>query len=366
MVEISLLLGLSMLYTALRARPHHKRPNTLSPTSSGSNQGKSSSSGNTSLPTLSTIRERPSRNSVNHGHVHGHGINPSPAGREHAREKGSLSGSDEDGHSGISGKGCVWGTQEREYRYVIVFAGEPFGSLGSRECLDDGVLFALLLAPLVSAAMLHSSFVQLINDPIQATLDGWMIESPLVLPSTPIRLPPSHFKLSIPHTDAIKALSALATSRRNLVQLFTLCSFVLLVQLSWSIRLEKTLAKKQALSPVLQGGNTTATGFTGAEGFGLSPSGIYWLKKGEWRRNLSVVGMAFVVTAGCLVVKVATAYIGHGVWSGKQAIVERTDHYYRYVAFRYCHRYLILPVQSVCLRPTCSERLHIGRARGCM
>jgi dolichol kinase len=183
----------------------------------------------------------------------------------------------------------------------------------NRECLDDGVLHALLLSPLVAAAMLHSAFTQLLANPKHALLPNWKIENPLLLASTPIRLPPSHSTLFLFPSDALKALSALATSRRNLVQLFTLCSFVLLVQLSWSLRLEIRLSKVSAtgLHPTQAGTNG------GGLPEGLGVTGTYWLRKGEWKRNLSVVGMAFLVTGGCLIVKVATAYIGRGVWSGR-------------------------------------------------
>jgi dolichol kinase len=180
------------------------------------------------------------------------------------------------------------------------------------------VLFALLLAPLVAAAMLHSAFTQLINNPTKATLAEWKIESPLVLPSTPIRYPPSHIHLELQATEATKALSALATSRRNLVQLFTLCSFVLLVQLAWSRRHEVRSSLAVSPSGIATPVGTSVTGISGDER-SLSGSGIngtYWLKRGELKRNVSVIGMAFLVTAGCLVVKIATAYIEHGVWSG--------------------------------------------------
>ena len=96
-------------------------------------------------------------------------------------------------------------------------------------------------------------------------------------------------------SDTLRALSALVTARRNLVQLFTLCSFVLLVQLTRSLRLELRLYK-------VSEGADWAT---------------YWLRRGEVRRNGSVVGFAFLVTGGCLAVKVVTAFVGRGVWSGE-------------------------------------------------
>lgn len=142
--------------------------------------------------------------------------------------------------------------------------------------------------------MLHAALTRLSSEPATAVPPGWAIEPPLVNPSTPIR----HITPSVPSgvSDATKALSALAISRRNAVQLFTLCSFVLLVQLSWSLRHEVRTARAALAA-------------------GDEPAGTYWLKRGELRRNLSVIGFAFLVTACCLVVKAVTAWVGRGVWS---------------------------------------------------
>jgi dolichol kinase len=128
---------------------------------------------------------------------------------------------------------------------------------------------------------------------------------------------------------AIRALSALVTSRRNLVQLFTLCSFVLLVHLAWSLRLEVRLIKRASQPPETPASSTMerdsseprhATGGSSAMSSSPNPtavSGTYWLRRGEWRRTKSVVGFSFLVTGGCVVVKIVTALIGRGVWSGE-------------------------------------------------
>jgi hypothetical protein len=85
----------------------------------------------------------------------------------------------------------------------------------------------------------------------------------------------------------------------------------LLVQLAWSLRHEIKLSKYTA--PIAAS--------TSMERDNSDPARIghvsstFWLRKGELRRNVSAVAMGFLVTAGCLVVKVATAYVGHGVWS---------------------------------------------------
>ena len=156
--------------------------------------------------------------------------------------------------------------------------------------------------------MLHATLTQLAAWPDTALNPGWAIEAPLVLSSTPIRHVPGMVQQLVP-SDAIKALSALATSRRNLVQLFTLCSFVLLVQLSWSLRLEIKLARKMTES------SPSPADKDNADPLRTPAWGTYWLRKGQLRRNVSAVAMAFLVTAGCILVKIATAYIGHGVWS---------------------------------------------------
>lgn len=180
----------------------------------------------------------------------------------------------------------------------------------SRECSDDGVLFSLLLGPLLASGLLHNAMQRLSSSTLRPR--EWLIEKPLVLPSTPIR--PIGGQLLLP-TDDVRALSALAISRRNLVQLFTLCSFVLLVHLARSLHLEKRLSK-DSVQPVSIGMEREAS-----DSAKNSPGlGTYWLRRREWKRTRSVVGFAFLVTAGCIVVKIATAYIGRGVWSGKSTV----------------------------------------------
>lgn len=196
-------------------------------------------------------------------------------------------------------QGCVWGSEEREYRSVHLSAPTD-----ARECLDDGVLFALLLGPLLASGMLHHSMQRLSSNTLRSR--EWLVEHPLVLASTPIR----HLADQAQASDTAKALSALIISRRNLVQLFTLCSFVLLVQLLRSLFLERSLAKLGVPASVSMERDSSdpARGIRGI--------GTYWLRQGEWRRNARVIGFAFFVTTCCIGVKIATAYIGRGVWSG--------------------------------------------------
>lgn len=179
----------------------------------------------------------------------------------------------------------------------------------SRECSDDGVLFALLLAPLIASGLLHDAMQRLTISTLRPR--SWLIEDPLVLPTTPIR---DIKGLPLEGSDTIKALSALATSRRNLVQLFTLCSFVLLVHLTRSLHLANRLGRTQQPTSA---GMEKELSESGRIRGGL---GTYWLKRGEWRRTRSVVMFAFIVTAVCILFKIATAYIGRGVWSGKLSV----------------------------------------------
>lgn len=190
------------------------------------------------------------------------------------------------------------------------------------ECLDDGALFALLLGPLIASGMLHDTLRRLTAAHPHLRPRIWEIEAPLVLDSTPVRS-------SILYTsDTIKALSALATSRRNLVQLFTLCSFVLLVHLVRSLLLEVKLSKRvqsPSAGPAshVQPNSATLSASMERESSDTSRyadsggTGTYWLKRGEWKRTSSAVGFACLVTLGCIGVKIVTAIIGHGVWSGE-------------------------------------------------
>jgi dolichol kinase len=287
MVELSSLVAVSILYMATRHRVPTgpvRTPTTISFARPGS-PGLLSSYGN-------HVRERATRMS----HSQGTQTTPISAIREDLRRISPT------GHDEVpEPKGAVWGTEARDYR----------------DCPDDGALFALLLAPLVAAGMLHASLDHLSAAPDTPLPKEWNIESPLVLHSTPIRFLQG---ITLFPTDAIRALSALATSRRNLVQLFTLCSFVLLVHLARSLHLENKQAKAavRSTSPVPGNGVSMERDLSGPN----ANTGTYWLKRGEWKRTKSVVGFSFLVTICCLGVKVVTALIGRGVWSGMSQILK--------------------------------------------
>jgi dolichol kinase len=160
--------------------------------------------------------------------------------------------------------------------------------------------------------MLHASLTQLSTNPTSPLPGDWNIENPLLLQSTPLRYL-QHVNLA--PTDAAKALSALATSRRNLVQLFTLLAFVMLVHLARSMHLVHKLAKTPGVSPASAGmerENSDSSRQNAAPAHST-----YWLRRGELRRTRSVVGFAFLVTTCCGVVKICTAYVGRSIWSGE-------------------------------------------------
>ncbi|KAK8869508.1 hypothetical protein IAR55_000073 [Kwoniella newhampshirensis] len=297
--EIGLLVGLSIIYTAVRFRPVRPRP--TSPFPSSITRSQSPSFPPTSIGT-NHVRERVARGLVTHTSSGITGSFPNP------REELRRTVSDDEQHVGIGERGCVWGTEEREYR----------------ECLDDGIFYALLLGPLVAAALLHAALSQLAIHPFSPLPKGWNIELPMVLPSTPIKSAPLSANI-YPPTDTIRALSALATSRRNLVQLFTLCSFVLLVHLTRTLHLELSQSRifqqsfSQPSSINLERENSDQLRLQQQQQ--SNPGGTYWLRRGEWRRTRSVVGFSFLVTGGCVVVKIVTAHIGRGVWSGELGVV---------------------------------------------
>lgn len=95
--------------------------------------------------------------------------------------------------------------------------------------MDDGVLTALLMGPYAAVSMLYGS---LTTPDLPLQPPSWLIEAPATLPQSTPKMPPRE---------------ALLCARRNLVQLTTLCSFVLLVQLCTSkrVNLSRINAKKR-------------------------------------------------------------------------------------------------------------------------
>lgn len=91
-----------------------------------------------------------------------------------------------------------------------------------RACRDDGVLTGVLLGPLIATALLFSSLQQshsLFNPNSSPLPPSWRIELPAVLHNS--------------HSPST-AIEALVLARRNLVDLSTICSTILLAQMSAS------------------------------------------------------------------------------------------------------------------------------------
>lgn len=98
-------------------------------------------------------------------------------------------------------KSLLWMTTAKDYRADA----------------DDGILTALLLGPVTAASMLYGSLISQFRDSHYPS--GWIIEEPRYLQKSMNPLPPQQ---------------ALLNGRRNLVQLSTLCAFVLLTHLCTS------------------------------------------------------------------------------------------------------------------------------------
>lgn len=117
---------------------------------------------------------------------------------------------------------------------------------------------------------------------VRSLPEAWLIEGPSVLEHT--RYP-------------VTALEALLGSRRNLVQLMTLSSGILLVHLFASWKSQKGQA-------------WTAT--SAETGFFEKP----WLPKSEGRRSMSYVGFTAILTAGALLLKALFVHAKLNVWPG--------------------------------------------------
>ncbi len=169
-----------------------------------------------------------------------------------------------------------------------------------RDCIDDGALWALLLGPLLSAAMLLSTLGRLQEHAPTSLPSGWMIEEPLVLDSTPSHL--GHNLSPRGREPATLALSALALSRRQLTQMNCLLSAILLIHLVWSQRSDLRHADERRLAAeaiAQNGGQGTSAAMQGA-----SPPWI-WARTSEWRRTWSIVTFSFLLTAASVATKAA-------------------------------------------------------------
>jgi hypothetical protein len=131
-------------------------------------------------------------------------------------------------------------------------------------------------------ALLYVSESMAEASPVTSLPEAWLIEDPPIL---------EHTRYSL------TAFEALLRSRRNLVQLMTLSSGILLVHLFASRKSQKGKALKA----------------------GSAENGLFekpWLPKSEGRRSMSYVGFTAILTAGALLLKAFLVHTELNVWPG--------------------------------------------------
>lgn len=148
-----------------------------------------------------------------------------------------------------------------------------------RSDADDGVLTALLLGPVTVASMLYGTLIsQYPNNSLYPR--GWLIEAPKYLYKS---------------LDPIRPREALLEGRRNLVQLSTLCAFVLLTHMCTS-----RLAKSKRLTP--------------ANGSTFTAESEKKLRKGM--RSWNFVCYATLISTMAVTFHVACNVLGLEIWKG--------------------------------------------------
>ncbi|EJU04762.1 hypothetical protein DACRYDRAFT_47116 [Dacryopinax primogenitus] len=154
--------------------------------------------------------------------------------------------------------GRLWMTEERDYR----------------DCIDSGIITALLLGPLVSAsALLVSLPAAEFGSPLSSLSPRWLVEPPLA-------------------SSTIPPTVALVRSRRNMFEMASLCSFLISIHFESSRRADIRVAKER------EGGVRS----------GLLP-------KSELRRFGSYVGMTVIMVSIAVGVKTAATSTGSSLWS---------------------------------------------------
>jgi hypothetical protein len=155
--------------------------------------------------------------------------------------------------------------------------------MNTRDNPDDGALTALLLGPLVATALLFVSESMVDASPRPMHMpQAWLIEAPQVLEHT---------------RHPLTALEALLRSRRNLVQLMTLSSGILLVHLFASRNSQRGHALRATL---MENG----------------PSEKPWLPVSEGSRSMSYIGFTAILTAGALLLKALFVHAELNLWPG--------------------------------------------------
>lgn len=290
-----------------------------------------------------------------------HPVKARPPGllTEGSRQRSGSPGQTQSGSAGSSHapsevwdglKGHVWGTDDRNYR----------------ECPDDGAVTGLLFGPLISGSLLLTTLRQRKRGNIASALpDGWLVETPLILPST------------TPAVDrANAALEALMKSRRSMLSLSTVVTLVLLLQLLLSRRAEMALIlKRESAVPSLAVSGVKAS--KGHYGRGKDAERDkererWWVPRNEWTRTIRVVGLAFAATIVLGSLKAAFGYWNSPLWRGaSRCPPTATRDYYSLTSLPYSrpkhdrhpHRFALPPVLNICLRSPRSQGLHARRAR---
>ncbi|KAJ7086083.1 hypothetical protein B0H15DRAFT_1023172 [Mycena belliarum] len=182
-----------------------------------------------------------------------------------------------------------------------------------RDSGDDGILTALLLGPLVAAALLCCSLGA--DGTGDGLPPGWAIEPPQRLPTR--------------NTRALPPPAALLRARYNLLSLATLTSAMLLLHVCASRWFEARCVRAVAngSAPIVEGERRS-------------------VPRSEGWRSLYFVLFTLAVTAGVLVLRVGLQYLGLGLWQHLtlfDVLVSALFYQFTlYVALRMAHRGLTL------------------------
>lgn len=151
----------------------------------------------------------------------------------------------------------------------------------SRDSADDGMLFGLLTGPLMSAALLYlSEKATAASPPLDPLPKSWIIEQPKVLDGT---------------AHPLTALQALILSRRNLVDMATVCSTILIVHVIASWMTERRHRRKLKV-----------------------PEGeVSSVPRKEGRRTYLSVLFTVSVSLWVLCVRIALAEMRLGIWQSE-------------------------------------------------
>jgi dolichol kinase len=145
-------------------------------------------------------------------------------------------------------------------------------------------LTALLLGPVTTAAMLYGTiYTELAGADLYPP--GWVLEPPFILSKSLWKIP---------------AREALLNSRRNLVQLSTLCSFVLLVHLCTS-----NFSSTSHTMPNTSNEQKISNGDHGER------------KMRRGRRSWNFVGYTFLISTVAVVFHIIGDSLGLEVWKGQ-------------------------------------------------